>query len=84
MELDGAHADVKFLADLGVRSSLCDREEHFLLTFCEGFDGLDRHASVGVGRETGEEPSGDPGVDERVAMNGGVDGLEQLVRVRRL
>ena len=32
VELDGADADVEFLADLGVRLSSCDREEHFFFT----------------------------------------------------
>lgn len=36
VELDGTRADVELLADLGVRPSSCDREEHFLFALCEG------------------------------------------------
>src|SRR6478609_9109609 len=79
VELDGADADVEFLADLGVRLSSCDREEHFFFSFGEGLDGLDWPGREGVVRESGQEPSGDPGVDERVALYRGVDGLDQLV-----
>jgi hypothetical protein len=40
---------------------------------------LDWDGREGVGREAGEESSGDPGVNERVASNCGVDGLDQLL-----
>ena len=43
VELDGAHADVEYLADFGVRLSSCDRDEYFFFTFCQGLDGLDWH-----------------------------------------
>ena len=79
MELDGAHTDVEFLSYFGICLPACDGEKHFFFTFCEGLEGLDWTGREGVGREAGEESSGDPGVDESVASNCGVDGLDQLL-----
>ncbi len=54
-------------------------EKHFFFTFCEGLEGLGWRGREGVGREAGEESSGDPGVNERAASNCGVDGLDELL-----
>jgi hypothetical protein len=66
MKFDGTHADVKFFSDLGVRPSSRDCAEHFFLTFCEGLDRLGWCGGGDASREGGEEPTGDPRVDERV------------------
>ena len=79
MELDCAHADVKFCADLGVCASPGQREQDSLFAFGQSFDGLDSYGSTRAGRETREEPRRDPGIDQGVAIKRHSDSLDQLL-----
>ena len=82
MELDGTQADVEFVTDFGVGLASCNREEHLLFAVRQRFDGLNWHLIEGLGREAGEEPSGDSGIDECITLDGGVNRLNQLFRCR--
>ena len=81
--LDGAEADVQAVGDLMVRPALSDRGENLLFTAGERFKGWLRRLSLVCAGEGSEQPRGDAGVDERVAMGGGTDGLCQQVGARR-
>ena len=77
VRLHRAQRDEQLFGDLAVRPPACDRDENLLLPVGECLDRLRwRRSRPGVG-EGPEQPGGDAGGDERIAVGGGVDGFGQ-------
>src|SRR4051812_28751585 len=77
VRLDGTEGDVELVGDLVVGPSTRDSPEHLLLAFGERVDGLHGPHCRTVGGERVEQPGGDAGGDQGVAVRGRVHGLRE-------